>query len=277
MEPEDRYNASLTDEGHYRILLDAVPECAIYMMNTEGVVVSWNEGAQRLLGYETKEIVGENFSCFYASSDNQAELPRQSLAIASKERKFTGQCWQKRKNGTRFWAEIVIFPIRNPLGPLVGYAKITRDISEIRAVREALWRCEERFRLLVEGENTHGVYMLDPKGEISTWNTAAEQIHGYTADEIVGENFSRFYTEADRAAGLPKQVLETATKTGRHEKEGWRLRKNGTLIWTRVILDAIRDPDDNLIGFAEIVRDLSDDYGLPDDMREPAPASPMGE
>lgn len=277
MEPEDRYNASLTNEGHYRILLDAVPECAIYMLNTEGVVVSWNEGAQRLLGYEAKEIVGENFSCFYSSSDNSAELPRQSLAIASKERKFVGQCWQKRKNGSRFWSEIVVFPIRNPLGPLVGYAKITRDVSEIRAVREALWRCEERFRLLVEGESSNAVYMLDPKGAVSTWNAGAEKITGYDSAEIIGETFSRFYTEADREAGVPQQVLDTAVKTGRYEKEGWRVRKNGTLLWAHIIVDAIRDADDNLIGFAKVIRDLSDDYGLPDDMREPAPASPMGE
>lgn len=275
MDVDDRYKASLTDEGHYRILLDAITDCAIYMLNREGVVVSWNAGARRLKGYDAAEIVGENFARFYAPEEREAGLPQQALKTAVREGKFAAEGWRVRKNGSRFWASVVIYPIRAPLGALVGYAKITRDITEQRAAQEALWRSEERFRLLVQGVTEYAVYMLDPEGLVYTWNSGAERISGYSAEDIIGEPFSTFYTAADRAAGKPAMALETAASEGRLETQAWRVRKDGTLLWGNIVIDAIRDLTGSLIGFAMVIRDISDRYAVPAGLREPAPEAPQ--
>ena len=132
------------------------------------------------------------------------------------------------------------------------------DPAEPRDAYEALLRSEERFRLLVQGITDYAIYMLDPQGHVSSWNAGAERFKGYTEQEIVGEHFSRFYSEEDRAAGVPYRALETAREEGRFEAEGWRIRKDGTGFWASVMIDALRAPNGELIGFAKITRDLTE-------------------
>ena len=163
-----------------------------------------------------------------------------------------------RKDGTRFWAHAVIDPVRAPDGTLVGYAKIIRDLTERRAAEAVLKRSEEQFRLLVQSVTDYAIYMLDENGNISNWNAGAQRIKGYRPEEIIGQNFSRFYTEEDRAAGLPQHALETAAREGRFEKEGIRVRKDGTTFAAHVVIDAIRDQSGALIGFAKVTRDISE-------------------
>lgn len=258
MEHTDRFEASLTDDGRYRLLVEAVIDYAIYMLNPEGIVTSWNPGARRFKGYEAAEIIGEHFSRFYLEEDRAAGLPQRALEIAARDGKFENEGWRTRKDGTRFWAHVVIDPIRTTMGVLVGYAKITRDLTDRKKAEETAARTQEQFRLLVQGVTDSSLYMVDPQGVVSSWNLGAERIKGYSAEEIVGVHFSRFYTQEDLDSGLPRKALDIAAREGRFENEGKRVRKDGTTFWANVVIDAIRDEDGELIGFAKITRDITE-------------------
>ena len=251
--------AAPEDSGNrFELLVQSVTDYAIFMLSPNGIIVSWNAGAHRFKGYEAEEIIGEHFSRFYTPEDQATGIPAIALQTAEEEGRFEAEGWRVRKDGTRFWAHVVIDPIRDSGGRLIGFAKVTRDLTERRAADEALRASEERFRLLVQGVTDYAIYMLDPVGTITSWNAGAERFKGYTADEILGQNFSRFYSEEDRMAGVPSRALETAEREGRFEAEGWRIRKDGTRFWAHVVIDAIRDNDGKLIGFAKVTRDLTE-------------------
>jgi PAS domain S-box-containing protein len=248
----------LTDEGRYRLLVDAISDFAIYMLDPDGMVTSWNSGAERFKGYAPSEIIGQHFSRFYTPEDQERGIPAKALETAQREGKFEAEGWRVRKDGTRFWAYVVIDPIRQPKGEIIGYAKITRDLTERRAAEEELRRGQEQFRLLVQGVTDYAICMLDTKGLVSSWNLGAQRIKGYAPGEIIGQHFSRFYTDEDRAAGAPQEALETARRDGRFEKEGQRVRKDGTRFWAHVIIDAITNDAGEPIGFAKITRDITE-------------------
>jgi PAS domain S-box-containing protein len=258
VEHSDRLSASLTDEGRYRLLVDAISDYAIYMLDPDGMVTSWNSGAERFKGYAPSEIIGQHFSRFYTPEDQERGIPAKALETAQREGKFEAEGWRVRKDGTRFWAYVVIDPIRQPKGEILGYAKITRDLTERRAAEEELRRGQEQFRLLVQGVTDYAICMLDTKGLVSSWNLGAQRIKGYAPGEIIGQHFSRFYTDEDRAAGAPQEALETARRDGRFEKEGQRVRKDGTRFWAHVIIDAITNDAGEPIGFAKITRDITE-------------------
>jgi PAS domain S-box-containing protein len=240
------------------MLVDAVTEYAIYMLDPDGTITSWNPGARRFKGYDGSEIIGENFSRFYTEEDRKTGLPQRALATAEREGKFEHEGWRVRKDGTQFWAYVVIDPIRNNAGKLVGFAKITRDLTERRKAEATLLESQEQFRLLVQGVTDYAIYMLNSKGYVSSWNSGAQRIKGYAPEEIIGQHFSRFYTEEDQQAGLPQQALETAARAGRYEREGWRVRKDGTTFFASVVIDAIYNSDGSLLGFAKITRDITE-------------------
>jgi len=244
--------------NRFEMLVQSVTDYAIYMLDTAGNVATWNTGAQLVKGYAKDEIIGQHFSRFYTDEDRTAGIPALALRTAEREGRFEAEGWRVRKDGTRFWANVVIDPIRQPDGSLIGFAKVTRDLTHRRAADEALRRSEERFRLLVQSVTDYAIYMLDINGHVASWNAGAERFKGYTADEIIGEHFSRFYTEEDREAGVPRRALETATNHGRFEAEGWRLRKDGTRFWASVVIDPVRDSSGGLIGFAKVTRDLTE-------------------
>ncbi|RWX30820.1 hybrid sensor histidine kinase/response regulator [Rhizobium leguminosarum] len=258
MEVLDRHDTSLDEEGRFRLLVDAITDYAIYMLSPEGIVTSWNAGAQRFKGYKPSEILGEHFSRFYLEEDRAAGLPQRALATAEEHGRFEGEGWRRRKDGSRFWAHVVIDPIRRPSGELIGYAKITRDLTERRAAENAIRQSEEQFRRLVQGVSDYAIYMLDPVGNVSSWNFGAERIKGYRPQEIIGQHFSTFYTPEDREAGLPETALGIARAEGRFEREGWRVRKDGTRFWASIVIDAIRDEEGDVLGFAKITRDITE-------------------
>jgi PAS domain S-box-containing protein len=256
-ENQDHYEATLTTDGRYRLLVEGISDYAIYLLSPEGIVTSWNRGAQRFKGYAAEEIIGRHFSEFYTPEDREANLPARALETALREGKFEREGWRVRKDGSRFWAYVVIDPIRTASGEFIGFAKITRDLTERRMAEEKLRSSEEQLRLLVQAVTDYALYMLRPSGEIASWNPGAERIKGYTAEEVVGTHFSRFYTADDQAAGEPGRALAIAAKEGRYEKEGKRVRKDGTIFWANVVIDAIRAPDGTVIGFAKITRDIT--------------------
>jgi PAS domain S-box-containing protein len=246
------------DDSRFRLLVDAVTDYAIYMLDRTGTIVSWNPGAQKFKGYTEAEILGEHFSRFYTEEDKATGLPGRVLKTAAEEGRFEGEGWRVRKDGTRFWAHVIIDAIRAADGEVIGFAKITRDVSQRHEAERALRESEERFRLLVESVADYAIYMLDPDGIISSWNLGAQRFKGYSQDEILGQHFSRFYTEEDKATELPRRALATAEREGKFEAEGWRVRKDGTRFWAHVIIDAIRDDHGRLLGFAKITRDLTE-------------------
>ncbi|KRA83089.1 PAS domain-containing sensor histidine kinase [Altererythrobacter sp. Root672] len=246
------------NSGRADLLVQSITDYAIYMLDPSGIVSSWNAGAERLKGYRPSEIIGQHFAQFYTEEDLASGIPAKALKTSLEEGRFEAEGWRLRKDGSRFWANVVIDPIRDEQGTHVGFAKITRDLTEHRASEEALRQSEERFRLLVQSVTDYAIYMLDPDGKVSSWNAGAQRFKGYQECEIIGEHFSRFYLPEDRAAGIPDRALKTAAGEGRFEAEGWRLRKDGSRFWAHVVIDPIHDGGATLIGFTKITRDLTE-------------------
>ncbi|HRF09621.1 MAG TPA: PAS domain S-box protein [Xanthobacteraceae bacterium] len=247
-----------TDDGRYRQLLDAISDHAIYMLDPSGTVASWNTGAERLKGYKEAEIVGENFSLLYSQEDRGLGLPQHALAVAAQSGTYEVEGWRIRKDHSQFWAHTTLTAILNSSGGLEGFAVVTRDLTGRKTARDALRQSEQQFRLLVEGVTDYAIYMLDPDGRVASWNTGAERIKGYSASEILGQHFSRFYTEEERLAGAPQRALETALRDGRFERESYRVRKDGTRFIAHIVIDPIIDERLGVIGFAKITRDITE-------------------
>jgi PAS domain S-box-containing protein len=244
-------------ERVFRLLVEGVVDYAIFMLDVSGNVVSWNSGAERIKGYRAAEIIGRHFSIFYRPEDRDTGQPAKSLEAARRDGSFSAEGQRVRKDGTLFYASVVIDAIYEH-GALIGFAKITRDITERKTAELALNNSENHFKLLVSGVTDYALYMLDPKGIITSWNAGGQQIKGYSPDEIVGQHFSRFYTEIDRKNGKPTRALAEAAQTGRYEEEGLRTRKDGSLFWASVVIDRINTPDGELLGFAKITRDITE-------------------
>ena len=247
----------VNEEGRYRLLIESITDYAVYMLDAQGVVTSWNPGAQRFKGYAAEEIIGQHFSRFYTPEDNASGLPATALRTAAEKGKFDAEGWRVRKDGSRFWAYVVIDPIIVE-DKLIGFAKITRDLTERRKAEETLRRSQDQFRVLVQGVSDYALYMLDEHGIVTNWNAGAERIKGYSPEEIIGQHFSRFYLDAEREAGEPEKALATATREGKYEREAWRQRKDGSHFFAHVVIDAIRDDAGKIIGFAKIIRDITE-------------------
>lgn len=241
----------------YRLLIESITDYAIYMLDADGRVTSWNPGAERFKGYRAEEIIGEHFSRFYSAEDQAVGLPARALDAARREGRFEAEGWRVRKDGSRFWASVVIDPIKID-GRLIGFAKITRDLTERLDAQRALEQSQEQFRLLIEGVTDYAIYMLDTAGNVASWNTGAQRIKGYRPEEIVGEHFSRFYTDEDQLVGQPAEALRVAALEGRFEREGVRVRKDGSRFFAHVVVDAIHDPSGKVIGFAKVTRDITE-------------------
>lgn len=242
----------------FRLLVDAVQDYGIFMLDTDGIVVSWNIGAERIKQYRPDEIIGRHFSLFYPPEAVAARWPDEELRRAARDGRFEEEGWRLRKDGTRFWANVVITALRDERGELTGFGKVTRDLSERRLHEEALRVSEQRFRLLIEGVRDYAIFMLSPEGVIQSWNSGAQLIKGYSAEEVIGKHFSMFYRPEDLAAGLPAAELETALAVGRAEEEGWRVRRDGSVFWANVVIAPIYDASRQLQGFAKVTRDMTE-------------------
>jgi PAS domain S-box-containing protein len=255
---EDRTKASAIDDSRFRLLIDAVIDYAIYMIDPDGIITSWNSGARRFKGYEEAEILGQHFSRFYTEEDRRAGLPQRALDTAIREGRFEGEGWRVRKDGTHFWCHVVIDPILDPSGKLLGFAKITRDLTDRKMAEEVLKQSEQQFRLLVQSVTDYAIYMLAPDGRVTNWNPGAQRIKGYLPEEVIGKHFSMFYTPEDREAGEPQRTLDIAVREGRFENKGWRVRKDGTRFLANVVVDPIWGETGTLLGFAKITRDITE-------------------
>jgi PAS domain S-box-containing protein len=242
----------------YSMLVQAIEDYAIFLLDATGHIVSWNVGAQKLKGYTAQEIIGQHFSRFYTQEAVARGWPTYELQQASLTGRFEDEGWRVRKDGTMFWSNVVITAIRNQAGVLTGFAKITRDLTAQREYMEALRQSEERFRLLVDCVKDYAIFMLDPQGYVVSWNAGAARIKGYTREEIVGRHFSLFYVPEEAAAGKPARELAIARQLGHVEDEGWRVRKDGSTFWANVTITAVHDESNRLRGFAKVTRDLTE-------------------
>ncbi len=254
-------------EERLRLIIDSVPDYAIFMLDPQGIISSWNRGAQRIKGYTSDEIIGRHFSTFYTEPDRLRDHPADELRLALEHGSYSEEGWRARKDGTVFWASVLIATLRDATGRHLGFAKVTRDMTDRRNAAELLRQSEERLRMLVESVKDYAIFMLSPDGTIASWNTGAQQIKGYRPDEIIGRHFSVFYPPEAIASGHPQRELEIATRDGRYEEEGWRLRKSGERFWASVVLTAIYDEHQQLRGFAKVTRDLTERRRLEQETR----------
>ena len=245
-------------EERFRLLVDAVEEYAIFMLSPEGIVVSWNAGAQRNNGYRADEIIGRHFRAFYPREQQEGRHPEYELERALNDGHYSEEGWRLRKDGSEFWAHVLITAVFDDAGQHLGFAKVTRDITANRDAQEALRQSEERFRLLVEAVGDYAIFMLDPDGRVVSWNTGAQRSKGYTSREIIGQHFRIFYPEESQADRHPERELEIALAEGRYEEEGWRIRKDGTRYWANVVITAMFNDIGEHIGFAKVTRDRTE-------------------
>lgn len=246
-------------EDHFRLLVESVKDYAIFMLDPEGRVMTWNEGARRAKGYEADEIIGSHFSRFYTSGDIASGKPARELELAIRDGRVEDEGWRVRKDGTVFWADVVITALRSPgTGELQGFAKVTRDLTEKKIVEERLRRSEEQFRLLVENVEDYAIFLLDSEGYVVTWNAGAHRAKGYRADEIIGQHFRRFYTKEDQKRELPETLLREARTHGSARNQGFRVRKNGERFLAEVLITAIYDQTGALRGYSKVTRDITE-------------------
>jgi PAS domain S-box-containing protein len=245
-------------EEPFRLFVASVQDYAMFMLEPDGRIATWNAGAERTKGYKASEIIGQHFSHFYSEEDIRDGLPQRLLDLAMEEGYAEDEGWRVRKDGSRFWARVTITAVRDASGKLIGFGKVTRDLTEHRRAEVALRGSEERSRLFIEAVQDYAIFMLDPEGNVITWNTGAERIKGYKPSEIIGQHFSRFYPEDDVRHGKPAWELEVAEREGRFEDEGWRVRKDGSRFWANVIITAIRNSTGGLLGFSKVTRDFTE-------------------
>ncbi|TMF84805.1 MAG: PAS domain-containing sensor histidine kinase [Chloroflexi bacterium] len=221
-----------------------------------GVITYWNDGAERLYGWTRAEAIGRRPAELLGSvypipiGDIEEQLKRTGL--------WEGEIRQRRKDGSPITVACRWGLQVDAEGGPESILEINADITNQRDLAEELQRTEESFRLLVSSTVDYAIYLLDHKGRVVSWNDGAQRIKGYTAEEIIGRNFSVFFIPEEVEAGKPQRELEVAEREGHYAEEGWRVRKDGSRFWASVVITALRDEEGRLRGFGKVTRDITD-------------------
>jgi PAS domain S-box-containing protein len=255
---DEKESQSVSATNLYQRMIEEIQDYAIILLNKEGVIQNWNKGAQTIKGYFENEITGKHFSIFYFDQDLKNNLPQQLLNQATKEGRAIHEGWRKRKDNSRFWGSITITAVHDDDNNIIGFCKVTRDLTDKKLADDELKMSEERYHQMVAEVQDYAIILLNPHGIIQNWNLGAEKIKGYTEAEAVGNSFEMFYTSSDRQSGLPAKLLQLAKETGKATQEGWRVRKDGTRFWGTIIITALHGKNGEIIGFSKVTRDLTD-------------------
>ena len=259
-------------EERYHRMIAEVEDYAIILLSKDGIIQNWNKGAEKIKGYSEAEIIGKSFKVFYSPDDQASGLPDELLATALTKGKANHEGWRIRKDGSRFWGSVSITALHDSNGGIIGFSKVTRDLTErrnqelkiqqinedLKLKNELLRRSEERYQRMVAEVEDYVIILLDENGRIENWNRGAQKIKGYSAEEIVGKHFSVFYIEEDRKKGIPGGLLTKAATEGKALHEGWRIRKDGSRFWGSVVITALHNDDGTVIGFTKVTRDLTE-------------------
>jgi PAS domain S-box-containing protein len=257
--------ASLTEQNLFRYLVTGVKDYAIFALNQSGHIASWNPGAERIKGYKAEEVIGKHFSIFYSEEAKSQGQPDFELAEALTKGSYEEEGWRLRKDGSQFRADVVISTLYDEEGTHIGFAQVTRDLSErVKAKAQttdsavALGASENAFNIMIAAVKDYAIFSLTPEGIIESWNVGAQRIKGYLAQEIIGKHFSIFYTQEAKERKHPEYELEQAIKNGSYEEEGWRVRKDGQQIWASVTITPVFRTNGALKGFVKVTRDLTE-------------------
>lgn len=245
-------------EQRLQKMAEEIEDYAIILMDEEGNIESWNKGAEKIKGYIATEIIGQNFRVFYTPEAREEGRPEMLLSIAREKGSCKDEGWRVRKDGTRFWCNIVITAIHDDSGEVIGFTKVTKDFTQQKLAADNLRKSEERYHQMVNDVEDYAILMLDPIGNVVNWNKGAENIKGYKAEEIIGKSFRLFYREEDRLDKLPDKLLAKAVTNGRAQHEGWRVRKDGTHFWGNVTITTLFGENNEIVGFSKVTRDLTD-------------------
>ena len=242
----------------YRLLVQSVVDYAIYMLDPAGFITSWNSGARQIKGYEASDVLGRHFSMFYTEEDRRHDAPTKALAIAAREGRFNGEGWRVRRDGSNFRALVAIDAIRGADGALIGFAKITRDVTERWEAQARLQESEQRYRLFVEDVPGYALCMLDKEGHIRDWNPGATRLTGYEADEILGASLAVLFPPDQKAPAGIDRMLGIVATVGNYESDLCSSRKDGSHFLAHVQLRSLRDEAGVLHGCACIMQDISE-------------------
>lgn len=245
---------SPAEESLHRLLISAAADYAIIALTHKGDVFSWSKGAQNIFLAPQEKALGRNYEFLWTEEDRIQGKPQAALQQARTQGRAEDSCWCVRSDGSTFWAQVTITKLIDDQSKFQGFALVAKDQTSEKIALEKV----AIYKRMVSSVRDAALFLMDPNGNIVTWNQGAQKIKGYTPDDIIGKNFATFYEEADRAARKPQEELKVAAKEGRFEEEGWRLRKDGSRFWANVLITALYDDDDVLLGFVKLTRDLSE-------------------
>lgn len=238
-------------------MVHAIKDYAIFALNLDGVITSWKAGTREVKGYERDEFIGQPFSMLFTPEEQKLRRPEYEMKYAAEHGQFVGEGWRVKKDGSRFWASVVLTAVRNKTGELVGFSKVTRDLTTRKTEQEQLKTSEESYRQLVRDIDEYAIFRVTSDGHLASWNKGVKAIKGFDEKEFIGLPFRTLFVPEDVEAGRPAFELQFAAQHGRFEGEGWRQRKDGSRFWANVVLTAQRNESGELTGFVKVTRDLS--------------------
>jgi PAS domain S-box-containing protein len=243
------------DRGLADSLIDLVPDAIIAHTFGDGIITTWNRGAEELYGWSSAEAAGQEADRLLRTR-YPVDIAFIEQVLAETGR-WEGELGQVTRTGRQITVAARWNLERNRAGEPHAIVAVNTDITTRKEVGDRLQTTEEMFKLLVSRVVDYAIFMLDPRGNVVTWNKGAERIKGYSSSEIVGRHFSRFYPAEDRRAGKPDRHLEAAARAGSVESEGWRIRKDGSRFWADVVITRLLDDAGTLRGFAKVTRDIT--------------------